>query len=75
MSNWCNYESNPSTDYDQNRIAVASEAYLGFIRQHSPAKSFSETNVLDLGCGTGNYAKVLLDAGIKNTSCSNKKFY
>lgn len=49
--------------YDNHRIAVGADVMAAVIQLHS-GKALQELHVLDAGCGTGNYAKALLEIGI-----------
>ena len=70
MSTWTDYEDKASTRYDKTRIAAGVELLEGTIRHHSPVP-FEQSHVLALSCGTGNYEKVLLDAGIGHITCTD----
>jgi ubiquinone/menaquinone biosynthesis C-methylase UbiE len=62
MSKYANYNI-LSKAYDENRSAVASHHYVGgFIT--SLTKPLQDVHLLDAGCGTGNYSKAMLDAGV-----------
>ncbi|XP_064619601.1 demethylmenaquinone methyltransferase-like [Lineus longissimus] len=62
MSLYANYNV-LSKAYDENRSAVASHLYIGgfLARLGIPLQ---DLHLLDAGCGTGNYAKAMLDAGV-----------
>jgi predicted RNA methylase len=62
MSNYAEYES-LSNAYDNGRSAVGSEWYVASFLTKLEAP-LTELHVLDAGCGTGNYARALLDAGV-----------
>lgn len=68
MSKYTNYEEKPSTQYDLYRLPVGLELYNGLIRRHVK-KDLGDIHLLDLGCGTGNYSKPLLDEGIGKMTC------
>ncbi|XP_052788418.1 demethylmenaquinone methyltransferase-like isoform X1 [Mya arenaria] len=61
MSTYENYESVSKT-YDDQRKAMGSDVIAGMIQLYCK-KPLSELHVLDAGCGTGNYARDLLDHG------------
>ncbi|XP_064645132.1 ubiquinone/menaquinone biosynthesis C-methyltransferase UbiE-like [Lineus longissimus] len=62
MSTFTDYNS-VSTNYDYGREATGAEYYIGALltRLEIPLK---DIHVLDAGCGTGNYSKMLLDRGV-----------
>ena len=65
MSSFTNYETKAAEDYDITRIPIGTEIIEGAIRKYSPSKGgWEDSQLLDLGCGTGSYAKILLDRGL-----------
>ena len=62
MSTYANY-CRASESYDATRIPCGSRLILGALHTNIK-KPLKEMQVLDAGCGTGNYSKALLDAGV-----------
>ena len=62
MSTIHDYDANAS-GYEEMRVPAGVNHILGALHVKLD-KPLSEIRVLDAGCGTGNYAKELLDAGV-----------
>ncbi|KAK2175006.1 hypothetical protein NP493_755g02053 [Ridgeia piscesae] len=62
MSSFTNYDD-VSNSYDVYRRASNMDLLIG-MTTHLTGKCLDEMSVLDAGCGTGNYALGLLDAGL-----------
>ena len=62
MSTIYDYDANAS-GYEEMRVPAGVNHILGAL-QVKLNKPLSQIRVLDAGCGTGNYAKELLDAGV-----------
>ena len=62
MSTYANY-CRVSESFDAIRIPGGSRLILGALHTNIK-KPLREMQVLDAGCGTGNYSKALLDAGV-----------
>ena len=58
MSVYEDYDTT-SVNYDDTRLAVGSEIILGYFAKHK--KPLGTLEVLDAGCGTGSYAKAIVD--------------
>jgi ubiquinone/menaquinone biosynthesis C-methylase UbiE len=66
MSEYADYNS-LSKEYDGSRSAVCLDLCLGAFHTKLGIP-FGDLHILDAGCGTGNYAQGLLDAGIGNVT-------
>ncbi|XP_053380871.1 demethylmenaquinone methyltransferase-like isoform X1 [Mercenaria mercenaria] len=62
MSKYEDYNS-ASRNYDNQRFAMGSDVMAAMIQFHC-GKPLKDLHVLDAGCGTGNYAKALIDYGV-----------
>jgi len=62
MSNYENYNAT-SQFYDVGRIPSGSDIYCSLFQGYLK-RPLAEVHLLDVGCGTGNYSKAFLDAGI-----------
>ena len=62
MSSYHNY-SGKAKKYEANRVPVGVNHILGALHVRL-GKPLSQLRVLDAGCGPGNYAKELLEAGV-----------
>ncbi|XP_045189765.2 uncharacterized protein LOC123547059 isoform X3 [Mercenaria mercenaria] len=62
MSKRADYER-ISTVYDNTVSPVGSDVIVAMIQLYT-GKQLKDTHVLDAGCGTGNYAKDLIDYGV-----------
>ena len=62
MSTHHDYTENASR-YEAARLPGGANQFIGALHARL-AKPLSQIRVLDAGCGTGNYAKELLDAGV-----------
>ena len=62
MSSYHEY-SGKAKKYEANRVPVGVNHILGALHVRL-GKPLSQLRVLDAGCGTGNYAKELLEAGV-----------
>ncbi|XP_053407329.1 ubiquinone biosynthesis O-methyltransferase-like [Mercenaria mercenaria] len=56
-----------SSVYDSARSAVGSDVICGMIQLYT-GKPMKDIHVLDVGCGTGNYAKDLIEYGVGHVS-------
>lgn len=54
-----------STNYDKQRSAMGVDVVAAMMQFYC-GKPLKDLHVLDAGCGTGNYAKALLDFGVGN---------
>ncbi|XP_045189764.2 demethylmenaquinone methyltransferase-like isoform X2 [Mercenaria mercenaria] len=66
MSKRADYER-ISTVYDNTVSPVGSDVIVAMIQLYT-GKQLKDTHVLDAGCGTGNYAKDLIDYGVGHVS-------
>ncbi|XP_045196957.2 ubiquinone/menaquinone biosynthesis C-methyltransferase UbiE-like [Mercenaria mercenaria] len=66
MSTYENY-NNASQDYDKQRVAVGYDVMAAMIQFYT-GKRAEDLNVLDAGCGTGNYTKALIEIGVGQIS-------
>eukprot|EP00112_Aurelia_sp_Birch-Aquarium-sp1_P014437 Seg3117.1 transcript_id=Seg3117.1/GoldUCD/mRNA.D3Y31 product="Demethylmenaquinone methyltransferase" protein_id=Seg3117.1/GoldUCD/D3Y31 len=62
MSLYNNYEK-ASNNYDLGRYPSGAEIQIGMLQGYLK-RPLQDIHVLDAGCGTGNYSKVLLEAGV-----------
>ncbi|XP_060556329.1 malonyl-[acyl-carrier protein] O-methyltransferase-like isoform X2 [Ruditapes philippinarum] len=62
MSKYEDY-NNVSRNYDNQRFAMGSDVMAAMMQLHC-GKPLKDIHVLDAGCGTGNYAKALIEYGV-----------
>lgn len=68
MSRFFNYDAhNAAKIYDTVRIPVGVDVIAGLLHVHC-GKPLKDIHVLDAGCGTGQYAKALIDLGVGKLS-------
>jgi len=66
MSLYNNYEK-ASNNYDMGRTPSGADIQIGMLQGYLK-KPLQDMHVLDAGCGTGNYSKALLEAGVGKVS-------
>ncbi|WAR28464.1 hypothetical protein MAR_014168 [Mya arenaria] len=65
-STWADF-SKVSDDYDKFRIPVGRDFIAGMSQLYT-GKRLQDLHILDIGCGTGQYAKEMLDLGVGRIS-------
>jgi len=67
MSEYADYDS-IANNYDKSRAPTGAKIYIGLILEHFRGKNVENLKILDVGCGTGNYAEVFVKERIGKLS-------